>query len=297
MPRLLSRKNTEPTEIASGPNGPGALVAAQGLESRQTKAMEAIMLGRSVQEAADAADVDRATLYRWRMSDPPFMRALAKWREDVTAAAYERLAGLSAAATTAVQTAIEAGDGRLGFRLLHSMRATQPPAAPPEASDERAVAFMRWLLHVPNPGARPEGVEAFVMERFKLSPRDAGNVTYRSYEINLPLKRPAADALMKELNELGAYVAMRRVEVVRMEDDMPNGYTPGPSASFPPDAGPPAFFNVPPHHPGLDAHHAKLKKRTDELEAMDEADEEARCKAAGIERRIDPWKYSPPKSP
>lgn len=274
MPRRLSKGRTETTEIVTGPRGRGALMAAEGLERPQATALEAIILGKSMQEAADAAGVDRATLYRWRVGDPRFMRALAEWRQEIAGALYDRLAGLGAAAAEAVQAAIEAGDGRLAFRLLHGLRAMQPPAAPQEQRETHAVAFKRWLLTIHNPGAGPEEVEAFVMERFGLDRRDAGNITYRRFTIKCPLERPTADALLRELNGLGAYVSMRDIDVVRMAEDLPSGYQPGPIESFPPGAGPPAFFNAPPHHPGIDAHFAKLRKRREELEALDAEEEE-----------------------
>ena len=78
MPRRLSKGKTEATEIVTGPGGRAALLAVQELERPQARALEAIILGKSIQEAADAAGVDRATRYRWRVSDPLFMRALGE---------------------------------------------------------------------------------------------------------------------------------------------------------------------------------------------------------------------------
>ena len=52
MPRRMSKGRTGSTEIVIGAIGRGAMMAAEGLERPQARAMEAIILGKSVQQAA-----------------------------------------------------------------------------------------------------------------------------------------------------------------------------------------------------------------------------------------------------
>jgi len=114
MPRQSSKGRTRPTEIVVGPAGRGASAAAQGLERPQACALEAIILGKSMQEAADAVGVDRATLYRWRMNDPRFMHALASWRREIAGPMDEPLPRLFPTRASAATKLGDVNDRRYG---------------------------------------------------------------------------------------------------------------------------------------------------------------------------------------
>jgi hypothetical protein len=133
------------------------------------------------------------------------------------------------------------------------------------------VAYKRWQLRVINPGSNPEKVEEWLLANFNMTPRQAGNATYRSMFVTCPIQRPEADALAKELNNLGAYVFLRETEVL-LRDDLPNGYVPGPDNAWPVDPRPPGFYNSPPHSPEHLALFEKWRQRRQELEALDKED-------------------------
>lgn len=63
----------------------------------QAKALRELLAGARTQEAADAAGVDRVTLYRWRTQDPQFMAALSAWRNETHEHAMDQFLALSEA--------------------------------------------------------------------------------------------------------------------------------------------------------------------------------------------------------
>ena len=63
--------------MSSSTNG---LVRAKGLRDKQETALSALRGGSSFPQAAEAAGVARATVYRWMQSDPHFRAAYNAWR-------------------------------------------------------------------------------------------------------------------------------------------------------------------------------------------------------------------------
>src|ERR671927_156046 len=84
-----------------------AVDAANALGADQARALEAIIMGLPMVEAARRARIDKSTLYRWRTSDLKFMNALDAWRREQTHVAFDRLSGMAALATDVVQDALE----------------------------------------------------------------------------------------------------------------------------------------------------------------------------------------------
>lgn len=98
-----------------------ALAVARGLNAAQAAAITAIIEGGSLVEAAEAAGVDRKTLYRWRTHDPRFMATLDSWRAELRASVHDRLNGLAGACTSVIEDAIEKGDVRVAMRLVERL--------------------------------------------------------------------------------------------------------------------------------------------------------------------------------
>ena len=112
-------------------------VAESMLNQMQVRALAVIVRGGAIAEAAAAAGVDRATLYRWRKSDAQFIAALNAWRQEQQLHAKDRLLGLASAATDAVAGTLARGDGRLGMRVLKELACTG--TGPTEPTDPARV--------------------------------------------------------------------------------------------------------------------------------------------------------------
>lgn len=95
----------------------GGASPAEQLSSTQLTALEALLTGASVTEAAERAGVDRTTVSRWKNRDPEFMAALNARKRDVWERARSRLlAAVDEAVDTLVERASE--DPWVADRLL-----------------------------------------------------------------------------------------------------------------------------------------------------------------------------------
>jgi hypothetical protein len=106
------------------------------LSKPQLSAIEALAAGKSMNEAAAAADVDRTTLYRWRRDDDAFRAALAGVRNEVREELSTRILALAAKAFTVVDAALDAGDAKAAIAILRGCGAL-PGVAPHESDDPR----------------------------------------------------------------------------------------------------------------------------------------------------------------
>ena len=95
------------------------------LTPQQARALRELLAGARTQEAADAAGVDRVTLYRWRTQDPQFMAALSAWRNETHEHALDQFLALSEASVAAVAHGISNCDSKLGLRVLKEINRTR----------------------------------------------------------------------------------------------------------------------------------------------------------------------------
>lgn len=95
------------------------------LTPQQAKALRELLAGARTQEAADAAGVDRVTLYRWRTQDPQFMAALSAWRNETYEHAMDQMLALADASVCAVAHGIAECDSKLGLRVLKEINRTR----------------------------------------------------------------------------------------------------------------------------------------------------------------------------
>jgi hypothetical protein len=93
-----------------------ATPANDALSPNQEKALAALLAGKSVTEAAAAAEVDRTTLHRWLKEDFDFKAALNRGRKDLREAMHARLMVLADKAAGCVEK--DNGDGKVALALL-----------------------------------------------------------------------------------------------------------------------------------------------------------------------------------
>jgi hypothetical protein len=92
----------------------------QELSAAQEKAIEALLAGKSVTEAAIAAAVNRTTLHRW-LNDPRFGIELNRSRRELREAMRARLLALGSKAIDAVERSIVEGDANAALAVLKGL--------------------------------------------------------------------------------------------------------------------------------------------------------------------------------
>lgn len=155
-------------------------VAMSNLSTQQAVAMSAIVRGSKLADAANAAGVDRATLYRWRTSDPHFITALNAWRAEQQSHAKDRLLTAANLATDAVVQGLEKGDARLGLRVLKELGCAA--AGPTKPVDPFDGAFDR--LHNPE---QADNVRRAMVMTMKLIPYDLVPHAHRCLRLGVRL--------------------------------------------------------------------------------------------------------------
>ena len=125
------------------------------LEPRQARALEQLLAGASVTEAAKVARVDRSTVHRWLREDWAFQAAYNASRRDLQREIEARLLHIARAAAEAVEQAVKEGDVRTalavlkGTGILAGERPVIGPEDPTEAEEEaELVAGERDSLRV-----------------------------------------------------------------------------------------------------------------------------------------------------
>jgi hypothetical protein len=114
---------------------------APELTPAQLLALEALLAGRTVTDAAVAASVARQTVHRWLADDVAFAAELNARRLELRDAAQGRLFTMAQRAAEAVEKAITAGDLRVSLTLLEKLGLLAPPQIGP--GDAAALAKIR----------------------------------------------------------------------------------------------------------------------------------------------------------
>lgn len=94
---------------------PAALTDAQVL------ALDALLAGATVADAAAAAGVDRSTLWRWRTEVAAFEAALNAGRAQLREAYQGRLYALADRAVATVEAAVQGGDVKAALAVLKGL--------------------------------------------------------------------------------------------------------------------------------------------------------------------------------
>lgn len=117
-----------------------------GLSPQQLQALESLLRGETVTEAASRAGVDRTTVHRWQREDYRFMAAVNSGRREIAEAIQARLLGVALSASETVASAIESGDVRTALTVLKGMGVLSGelprigPEDPEEIRNDAAIA-------------------------------------------------------------------------------------------------------------------------------------------------------------
>lgn len=87
----------------------------------QVVALEALLAGRSVTDAATVAGVDRTTVHLWLKGDFAFRAALNRGRRELLDRMEARLVNLADKAAGVVEAAIAKGDERVALAVLKGL--------------------------------------------------------------------------------------------------------------------------------------------------------------------------------
>jgi hypothetical protein len=109
------------------------------LREEQQRALELLVSGTSVAEAAQLVGIDRGTIFRWLKHDAAFVAAYNEWRETLRASCQARLMAMAERAAGAVEQALEKGDAKLGWAVLKEMKLMDGPMAVPSRSTDPKV--------------------------------------------------------------------------------------------------------------------------------------------------------------
>ncbi len=112
----------------------------------QQTALEQLVSGMSVSQAAASSDVGRSTLYRWLKSDPTFRAAYNDWHNQMRKSAQSRLLAMTETAADAIQRSMMTGDGRLAFAFLKGMGLIREYKAG-SGDPEKVKADLEWKDH------------------------------------------------------------------------------------------------------------------------------------------------------
>lgn len=116
---------------------PTAQLAPQVVSPAQAKALEALLEGASITDAAAAAGVDRGTLHRWRRNDFAFQAELNAGRKDLRQAIAHRLERLANDATQCVGKAVREGDVKAALEIMKRIDVFAPRCLGSDDAAER----------------------------------------------------------------------------------------------------------------------------------------------------------------
>ncbi len=90
----------------------------EALTRQQELALDHMLAGKSISDAAKEVDADRTTLHRWLREDPHFQATYNQRRRELQEAHQTRLSSIAAKALQTVEQAVENGDVGTSMKLL-----------------------------------------------------------------------------------------------------------------------------------------------------------------------------------
>ena len=94
---------------------------AEGMGQKQRAAFAALCAGSSFPDAAKAAGVNRATVYRWVQSDPQFRAAYNAWQEELAESSRARLLTFVDQAVDVIGKALKRQDEKVAVTMLRDL--------------------------------------------------------------------------------------------------------------------------------------------------------------------------------
>jgi hypothetical protein len=129
----MAETNTVNLERLSVMPGPG-----DHLPAEQREAIQILVQGRSVTDAARASGVTRQTVHNWLKKNPAFQAVYNQWQAEMKESCRNRLLMMSDKAANTLEHAIEQGDARSAVQLLKSIGLMSPaPDGPTDEADVR----------------------------------------------------------------------------------------------------------------------------------------------------------------
>jgi len=90
----------------------------EALTRQQELALDHMLAGESITDAAKEVNADRTTLHRWLREDPLFLATYNQRRRELQEAHQTKLASIAAKALQTVEQAVENGDVGTSMKLL-----------------------------------------------------------------------------------------------------------------------------------------------------------------------------------
>jgi hypothetical protein len=92
----------------------------------QIAALDALLAGNTVTDAAAAAGIGRTTIYKWLNGDCRFQAALNRGRRELQQAVAHRVDRLAADAADCVAQAVRQGNVKAAMEILKSLKVLAP---------------------------------------------------------------------------------------------------------------------------------------------------------------------------
>jgi len=116
------------------------------LTSLQNAAVDILLTGSTITDAAGKVGVTRRTLHRWLTDDPHFNAELNKRRNDLSRAVDDRLRAIAVAALDTVENAVTSGNVQASLAVLRGIGALDRRRSLPMNDDPAALAVQAELL-------------------------------------------------------------------------------------------------------------------------------------------------------
>jgi hypothetical protein len=128
------------------------------ISAQQRRAIEAILSGNTMTDAAKTAGVNRSTVWRWMNKDAEFQSALNSYKREALDQLSMRTTALASLAISAVEAALRAGDEKTGIAVLRGLGFLNGVRLDPPTDDvhelrmrQRRSAFARVMESVDLP--------------------------------------------------------------------------------------------------------------------------------------------------
>jgi hypothetical protein len=103
-----------------------SVMGATSMTPTQCRALENLMSGQTVGDAAKGAGVGRRTLQRWLHENAAFAAAYNAWKKDTAEAARGSILALSEPAVRAIAGALEKGDAKTALAVVKGLGLLSP---------------------------------------------------------------------------------------------------------------------------------------------------------------------------
>jgi hypothetical protein len=100
------------------------------LSVAQLNAIDCIVTGKSITQAAESLNVSRRTVSRWVNCNPYFIVVLNAKRREIWSGAHERLRGMVDKALDVMEVALDGGDAKVAVDVLKAVNIYGSVSAP-----------------------------------------------------------------------------------------------------------------------------------------------------------------------